>query len=34
MIQASDLMIGNYVLMILSVVMLVWYIINYKKLVS
>jgi len=33
-VQTAPGAIGNYVLMILSVVMLVWYIVNYKKLVS
>lgn len=33
-VQTAPGAIGNYVFMILSVVMLVWYIVNYKKLVS
>jgi hypothetical protein len=33
-VQTAPGAIGNYVLIILSVVMLVWYIVNYKKLVS
>jgi hypothetical protein len=33
-VQTAPGAIGNYVFMILSVVMLVWYIVNYKKLVN
>ena len=33
-VQTAPGAIGNYVFMLLSVVMLVWYIVDYKKLVS
>jgi hypothetical protein len=33
-VQTAPGAIGNYVLMILSVAMLVWYVVDYKKLVS
>ena len=33
-VQTAPGAIGNYVFMILSVVMLVWYVVDYKKLVS